>query len=159
MTNHSEDEVPFPAPDPGRSKHQRASGPTLDENSVTAMAGIGIGAIATEIGLTQGHVAGLGAALRLSATVAHGRRRAALSAGTGDQVAHGQTQRFQPGVPIHSVITELADLRMALTSSVAIWAGGASPALRRKLPAGVKYVEGLESVEEAVAVWLRDAML
>jgi hypothetical protein len=42
---------------------------------------------------------------------------------------------------------------------VAIWAGGASPALRRKLPAGVTYVEGLESVEEAVAVWLRDAML
>jgi hypothetical protein len=53
MTNHSEDEVPFPAPDPDRSKHQRASGPTLDENSITAMAGIGIGAIATEIGLTK----------------------------------------------------------------------------------------------------------
>jgi MerR HTH family regulatory protein len=53
MTNHSEDEVPFPAPDPDRSKHQRASGPTLDENSITAMAGIGIGPIATEIGLTK----------------------------------------------------------------------------------------------------------
>lgn len=66
---------------------------------------------------------------------------------------------FAASMPIHSVITELADLRRALTSSVAIWAGGASPALRRKLPAGVKYVEGLESVEEAVAVWLRDAML
>ena len=37
--------------------------------------------------------------------------------------------------------------------------GRRQPRARRKLPAGVKYVEGLESVEEAVAVWLRGAML
>ncbi|MEA3116124.1 MAG: MerR family transcriptional regulator, light-induced transcriptional regulator, partial [Caballeronia sp.] len=52
-----------------------------------------------------------------------------------------------------------AEVRAVLPPKVAIWVGGSSPALRRKLPDGVLNVAGLGPIDEAVAEWRHSAML
>ncbi|AME23610.1 MULTISPECIES: MerR family transcriptional regulator [Burkholderiaceae] len=66
---------------------------------------------------------------------------------------------FSASVPVQSVVNGLTDLRQALPAKVAIWVGGSSPALRRKLPDGILTVNGLAPIEEAVAEWRQNAML
>lgn len=66
---------------------------------------------------------------------------------------------FSGSIPLQSVLNDLTDLRMALPANVAIWTGGSSPALRRKLPTGVFHIDGLAQIEEAVAAWRKSAML
>ena len=66
---------------------------------------------------------------------------------------------FSSSMPVQAVINALAELRAVLPLEVAIWVGGSSPALRRKLPDGVLNVAGLAPVEEAVAEWRHGAML
>ena len=66
---------------------------------------------------------------------------------------------FTASMPAQAVINGLAELRTVLPPEVAIWVGGSSPALRRKLPDGVLSVAGLAPVEDAVAEWRHSAML
>jgi methanogenic corrinoid protein MtbC1 len=66
---------------------------------------------------------------------------------------------FSPTMPAQAVVNGLAELRQALPPKLAIWVGGSSPALRRKLPDGVLNIAGLDAVDEAVAEWRHRAML
>jgi DNA-binding transcriptional MerR regulator/methylmalonyl-CoA mutase cobalamin-binding subunit len=66
---------------------------------------------------------------------------------------------FSASMPVQAVVNGLTDLRQALPPQVAIWVGGSSPALRRKLPDGVLNVAELVPVEGAVEQWRRSAML
>lgn len=66
---------------------------------------------------------------------------------------------FSASIPAQTVLTEITELRAALSTRVAIWTGGSSPALRRKLPLGVLHIDGLSSIEDSVATWRRNAML
>jgi len=66
---------------------------------------------------------------------------------------------FSASMPAQAVANGIADLRRALPSHIGIWTGGASSALRRKLPDGVLHVPGLAPVGEAVDEWRRRAML
>lgn len=66
---------------------------------------------------------------------------------------------FSASMPQQSVLAELTDLRMALPARVAVWTGGSSPALRRKLPPGVLHIDGLVHIEEVVAAWRKSTML
>jgi DNA-binding transcriptional MerR regulator/methylmalonyl-CoA mutase cobalamin-binding subunit len=66
---------------------------------------------------------------------------------------------YSASMPVQAVINGLTDLRYALPPNVAIWVGGSSPALRRKLPDGVLNIAGLAPVEAAVAEWRHNAML
>jgi DNA-binding transcriptional MerR regulator/methylmalonyl-CoA mutase cobalamin-binding subunit len=66
---------------------------------------------------------------------------------------------FAASMPAQAVVNGLAELRAVLPPKVAIWVGGSSPALRRKLPEGVLNVAGLGPIEDAVAEWRHSAML
>ena len=66
---------------------------------------------------------------------------------------------FSASMPVQAVLNGLAELRAVLPPEVAIWVGGSSPALRRKLPDGVLNVAGLGPIEDAVAQWRHSAML
>jgi MerR family transcriptional regulator, light-induced transcriptional regulator len=66
---------------------------------------------------------------------------------------------FAASMPTQAVMNGLAELRAVLPPKVAIWVGGSSPALRRKLPDGVLNVAGLGPIDDAVAQWRHSAML
>ncbi len=66
---------------------------------------------------------------------------------------------FSASMPLQSVLNELADLRMMLPARVALWTGGNSPALRRKLPPAITHIDGLAQIEDAVRSWRKNAML
>jgi len=79
----------------------------------------------------------------------------AVAAHSGDIVALS----FTPSMPAQAVISGLADLRHVLPAGIAIWAGGSSPALRKRLSDGVMHVPGLLFVDEAIDEWRHRAML
>jgi len=66
---------------------------------------------------------------------------------------------FSASMPAQAVVNGLTELRAALPPKVAMWVGGSSPALRRKLPDGVLNVAGLGPIESAVAEWRHSVML
>jgi MerR family transcriptional regulator, light-induced transcriptional regulator len=66
---------------------------------------------------------------------------------------------FSPTMPAQAVVNGLTELRQALPAKLAIWVGGSSPALRRKLPDGVLNIAGLGPIDDAVAQWRHSAML
>lgn len=51
------------------------------------------------------------------------------------------------------VLASLAQLRTLLPAGVALWVGGAAPALGRRAPEGVLRVAALEEIPEAVQAW------
>jgi DNA-binding transcriptional MerR regulator/methylmalonyl-CoA mutase cobalamin-binding subunit len=66
---------------------------------------------------------------------------------------------FSAAMPRQAVVAKLTELRTALPPRVAIWTGGSSPALKRKLPDGVVHIGGLAHIEETVTVWRKSATL
>jgi DNA-binding transcriptional MerR regulator/methylmalonyl-CoA mutase cobalamin-binding subunit len=60
---------------------------------------------------------------------------------------------FSPVVNPYQVIESLKELRSQLPTSTELWAGGSSPALQRRPPAGVRVLCRLEDVGPAVAGW------
>jgi len=66
---------------------------------------------------------------------------------------------FTAVLPAQAIANGLTELRNMLPSHVRIWAGGSSPALRRKLIEGVDHVPGLSPIGEFVAAWREAAML
>jgi len=66
---------------------------------------------------------------------------------------------FSAAMPAQAVTNGLTELRSLLPASVAIWVGGSSPVLRRKLPDGVEHVSGLTPIDETVASWRQAAVL
>jgi MerR family transcriptional regulator, light-induced transcriptional regulator len=66
---------------------------------------------------------------------------------------------FSAVLPAQAIANALTDLRKLLPQHVRIWAGGSSPALRRKAHEGIEYVDGLTSIRETVADWRQSAVL
>ncbi|MDR5853416.1 MerR family transcriptional regulator [Caballeronia sp. LZ062] len=66
---------------------------------------------------------------------------------------------FTAVLPAQVISNGLTELRSMLPQEMRIWAGGSSPALRRKPNEGVDHVEGLTPIEEFVAAWREGAML
>lgn len=60
---------------------------------------------------------------------------------------------FSPNLPAAQVVQGLTELRALLPSSVAIWAGGSHPALRRKPIDGVTVVAELAGIHALLAAW------
>lgn len=60
---------------------------------------------------------------------------------------------FSPVVNPHQVIESLKELRAQLPAATELWAGGSSPALQRRPPAGVRVLGRLDDVGPAVAGW------
>ena len=64
---------------------------------------------------------------------------------------------FSESLPTAQALAALVDLRASLPASVAIWAGGGSPALRGLRIAGIRVMTQLVEITEAVAQWRQDA--
>jgi methanogenic corrinoid protein MtbC1 len=60
---------------------------------------------------------------------------------------------FSSVVSPYQVIESLKDLRTQLPVATELWAGGSSPVLQRRPPAGVRILGKLEDVGPAVAGW------
>lgn len=60
---------------------------------------------------------------------------------------------FSPVVNPYQVGESLKELRAQLPARVELWAGGTSPVLHRRPPAGVKVLGGLPDVGPAVSAW------
>ena len=60
---------------------------------------------------------------------------------------------FSPVVPPHQVIESLKELRAQLPATTELWAGGSSPVLKRRPPAGIRVLCRLDDVASAVAGW------
>jgi DNA-binding transcriptional MerR regulator/methylmalonyl-CoA mutase cobalamin-binding subunit len=60
---------------------------------------------------------------------------------------------FSPVVNPYQVIESLKELRTQLPATVDLWAGGTSPVLHRRPPAGVRVIGGLPDVGPAIAAW------
>jgi methanogenic corrinoid protein MtbC1 len=60
---------------------------------------------------------------------------------------------FSQSLPAAQALQALAELRARLPGSVALWAGGGSPALRGLREPGIRVLGGLVEVDEAVAEW------
>jgi len=60
---------------------------------------------------------------------------------------------FSSVVSPHQVIESLKDLRAQLPGATELWAGGSSPVLQRRPPAGVRVLGRLDEVGPAVAGW------
>ncbi|MGZ8273346.1 MAG: MerR family transcriptional regulator [Burkholderiaceae bacterium] len=60
---------------------------------------------------------------------------------------------FSPVVSPYQVGESLKELRAQLPARVELWAGGASPVLHRRPPAGVRVIGGLPEVGPAVEDW------
>jgi methanogenic corrinoid protein MtbC1 len=63
---------------------------------------------------------------------------------------------FSESLPADEALQALAELRAGLPGSVAIWAGGGSPALRRVRVPGIQAMTRLVDLSEAVSQWRRD---
>jgi MerR family transcriptional regulator, light-induced transcriptional regulator len=66
---------------------------------------------------------------------------------------------FSAVLPAQAVSGALADLRKILPPHVRIWAGGNSPALRRRAHDGIDLVAGLNPIDETVAEWRQSSVL
>ncbi|WP_244814586.1 MerR family transcriptional regulator [Caballeronia sp. Lep1P3] len=66
---------------------------------------------------------------------------------------------FTAVLPAQGIANGLTELRAMLPSHVRIWAGGSSPALRRKFSEGIDYIPGLTPIEEFVTGWREGAVL
>jgi methanogenic corrinoid protein MtbC1 len=60
---------------------------------------------------------------------------------------------FSPVVNPYQVIESLKELRAQLPAATELWAGGSSPVLQRRPPAGVRVLGRLDDVAPAVAGW------
>lgn len=60
---------------------------------------------------------------------------------------------FSASAPAHLVQDTLPAFRARLPASVAIWAGGRNPLLQRRAPAGVRVLDDLASVSQAIEAW------
>ncbi len=91
-----------------------------------------------------------------------------LSLGTqtplADIVAAAQAHRidvvalsFSASLPAAQALPALAELRARLPAAVQIWAGGGSPALRGLRIAGIRVMNQLVDITEAVAEWRLDS--
>ena len=91
-----------------------------------------------------------------------------LSLGTqtplADIVAAAQAHRidvvalsFSASLPAAQALPALAELRARLPAAVQIWAGGGSPALRGLRIAGIRVMNQLGDITEAVADWRLDS--
>jgi len=60
---------------------------------------------------------------------------------------------FSPVVNPYQVTESLKELRAQLPAATELWAGGSSPVLQRRPPAGVRVLGSLEDVGPAVAGW------
>jgi MerR family transcriptional regulator, light-induced transcriptional regulator len=63
---------------------------------------------------------------------------------------------FSAMMGAQDVLSSLAELRERLPAGVAIWVGGASPALGRRMLAGIEQVSALSRIDEAVVGWRKD---
>jgi len=66
---------------------------------------------------------------------------------------------FSESLATAQALPALAELRARLPDTVALWAGGASPALRGLRVPGIRVMRGLKEIAEAIAQWRRDAAL
>ncbi|SAK42169.1 MerR family transcriptional regulator [Caballeronia fortuita] len=66
---------------------------------------------------------------------------------------------FTAVLPAQSIANGLAELRNLLPPHVRVWAGGSSPALRRKFNEGVDCIAGLAPIDETVADWRQNTVL
>ncbi len=64
---------------------------------------------------------------------------------------------FTANSPSTMVLDTLADLRAKLPPQVAVWAGGQHPLLQRRPPDGVKVIDSMTGLSEAVQAWRRQA--
>jgi MerR family transcriptional regulator, light-induced transcriptional regulator len=60
---------------------------------------------------------------------------------------------FSPVVNPYQVVESLKELRAQLPAATELWAGGSSPVLQRRPPAGVRILGSLDGVGAAVAGW------
>ena len=60
---------------------------------------------------------------------------------------------FSPVVNPYQVTESLKELRAQLPAATELWAGGSSPVLQRRPPAGVRVLGSLDDVGPAVAAW------
>ena len=60
---------------------------------------------------------------------------------------------FSQAFPVAQAVDGMVELRGQLPAALAIWAGGGSAVLARRLPAGVLVIRGLEDVKAAVGEW------
>jgi len=60
---------------------------------------------------------------------------------------------FSPVVNPYQVVESLKELRAQLPAATELWAGGSSPVLQRRPPAGVRVLGRLDDVAPAVAGW------
>ena len=63
---------------------------------------------------------------------------------------------FSASLAAAQALPALAELRAGLPAAVQVWAGGASPALRGLRIAGVRVMNQLGEIDDAVAGWRRD---
>ena len=66
---------------------------------------------------------------------------------------------FSESLAAAQALPALAELRARLPGTVALWAGGGSPALRGLRISGIRVMHGLREIAEAIAQWRRDAAL
>lgn len=64
---------------------------------------------------------------------------------------------FTANSPSTMVLDTLADLRAKLPPQVAVWAGGQHPLLQRRPPDGVKVIDSMADLSEAVQAWRQAA--
>jgi methylmalonyl-CoA mutase cobalamin-binding subunit len=105
---------------------------------------------------------GLGVLMAEAMFALEGARCVALGVRTPvmEIVRGAQSQRidivalsFSPVVNPHQVIESLKELRAQLSAATELWAGGSSPVLQRRPPAGVRVLGNLDGVGAAVAGW------
>ena len=60
---------------------------------------------------------------------------------------------YSPVVNPYQVVESLKELRAQLPAATELWAGGTSPVLQRRAPAGVRVLDQLDDVGPAVARW------
>ncbi len=63
---------------------------------------------------------------------------------------------FSPILQTAQVLDALTELRSRMPQTVAIWAGGSNPALRRRLPDGVRVTAALDDLAHSVRAWRAD---
>lgn len=60
---------------------------------------------------------------------------------------------FTPVVNAYQIGESLKDLRERLPAATEVWAGGSSPLLHRRPPAGVRVLDGLADIAPAIGAW------
>lgn len=73
--------------------------------------------------------------------------------GAKKQMADVVALSFSLAYPVAQAVDGLANLRVGLPPETEIWAGGNSPALARRLRAGVRAIRDLQQLQRAVVDW------